>query len=249
MSCAAVQRELTAYLDGELDTASASALRGHLRLCPDCRAAAEDHAAIRDRLAELERPAPPPALWDGVRARLGVAVIADARRPRWARLLERLRPHLVPAGLAATACAVAVARHPAPAEGRRARPPAWSSASARHRRRRRAPGRTATALRATWRAAPRSEEGAWGADPAALGSGRSLPDARRATAGALRREAARLEARWRVTTAELLPLAGRGGGEPAHARAVASIARSPRCRPRCCAPRPVAIATAPGTRW
>lgn len=205
MSCAAVQRELTAYLDGELDTASASALRGHLRLCPDCRAAAEDHAAIRDRLAELERPEPPPALWHGVLARLGEAEIADARRPRWARLLERLRPHLVPAGLAATACAVAVLVIQLRAEDDAA--PAGPVV-----------GERATA------GAP----GAGGADPdgaaldvargAALGGGnsggadpgrgdRAVPFTTHDATAELAAEAARLEERWRVTTAELLPLA------------------------------------------
>ena len=112
MNCTSVSRQLTAYLDGELDTATASAVRGHLRLCAPCRAAAEDHAVIRDTLAGLERPEAPQAVWDGVLARLGEAEIADAGRSRWALLVERVgrrvRPHLVPAGLAAAACAVAV---------------------------------------------------------------------------------------------------------------------------------------------
>jgi hypothetical protein len=103
-----VTDQLTAYLDGELDPTTASAVRGHLRLCETCRVAAEDHAAIRDQLAELQRPEPPPAVWDGVLARLGEAEIADARRSRWSRVLDRLRPHLVPAGLATAACAAAV---------------------------------------------------------------------------------------------------------------------------------------------
>lgn len=109
MTCKDVTSQLTPYLDGELDTATASAVRGHLRLCATCRAAAEDHAVIRDTLAELKRPEAPSAVWEGVLARLGEAEIADARRSRWSRFAEkwraRVRPHLVPAGLAAAACA------------------------------------------------------------------------------------------------------------------------------------------------
>lgn len=106
--CRTVSDRLTAYLDGELDPAAASAVRGHLRLCERCRVAAEDHAKIRDALGDLERPEPPAALWDGVLDRLGQAEIADARKPRWSRWLDRVRPHLVPAGLATAACATAV---------------------------------------------------------------------------------------------------------------------------------------------
>jgi len=112
VNCTSVTGQLTAYLDGELDTATASAVRGHLRTCASCRTAAEDHAVIRDTLAGLERPEAPPAVWENVLARLGEAEIADAGRSRWARLVERVgrrvRPHLVPAGLAAAACAAAV---------------------------------------------------------------------------------------------------------------------------------------------
>jgi hypothetical protein len=108
VNCRSATDQLTAYLDGELDPTTASAVRGHLRLCETCRVAAEDHAAIRDQLAELQRPEPPPAVWDGVLARLGEAEIADARRSRWSRVIDRLRPHLVPAGLATAACAAAV---------------------------------------------------------------------------------------------------------------------------------------------
>jgi hypothetical protein len=118
-----VTDRLTAYLDGELDAAASSAMRGHLRLCESCRLAAEDHAAIRDRLGELERPEPPAALWDGVLERLGQAEIADARRSPWSRLLDRVRPHLVPAGLATAACATAVlVMHLRSGDDRAARP-------------------------------------------------------------------------------------------------------------------------------
>jgi hypothetical protein len=112
MNCTSTTRQLTAYLDGELDAATASAMRGHLRMCAACRAAAEDHAVIRDTLSGLERPEAPSPMWDGVLAQLGEAEIADAKRSRWSRFAQswgrRVRPHLMPAGLAAAACAVVV---------------------------------------------------------------------------------------------------------------------------------------------
>ncbi len=124
MTCREALGKLTSYLDGELDGSNASAVRGHLRVCATCRICAEDHAAIRDSLAGLERAEPTPAVWDGVLARLGEAEIADGRRSRWARLYDRLRPHLAPASIAVGACAAAAmviqlrnAEPPAPTGG------------------------------------------------------------------------------------------------------------------------------------
>ncbi|HTJ43024.1 MAG TPA: zf-HC2 domain-containing protein [Kofleriaceae bacterium] len=108
-ACEHVRAELTAYLDGELDETSASSLRGHLRLCVECRALADQHARIVDVLAALPPPEPPPSMWDGVKARLGAAEIEDARRSRLGLWWQRVRPHLVPAmGLAAAAAVAAV---------------------------------------------------------------------------------------------------------------------------------------------
>lgn len=112
MTCRELAARVTAYLDGDLDDAAASACRGHLRTCAACRALADDHARIRDGLAGLERPDPPPALWAAISARLGEAEIADANKPTatrlWERLRARLRPVLVPVGLTVSACAIAV---------------------------------------------------------------------------------------------------------------------------------------------
>lgn len=181
MTCRGVSAQLTAYLDGELSPAKASAVRGHLRLCEACRTAAEDHAAIRDRLGELERPEPPPAVWERVLARLGEAEIADARRPGWRRFVDRVRPHLVPAGLATAACAAAVLVMHVRSGGDDRGPSAIALPPAPT-----APDRIAPAPPAPAPAPPRV--------------------ARDATLE-LADEAARLDARFRETTAALLPLA------------------------------------------
>jgi anti-sigma factor RsiW len=106
--CRDLAASVTAYLDGDLDDATASACRGHLRTCADCRALAEDHARIRDGLADLERVEPPAALWSQISARLGEAEIADARRAPASQLWARLRPIVWPAAVTASACAIAI---------------------------------------------------------------------------------------------------------------------------------------------
>jgi hypothetical protein len=113
MTCRDVEARITAYLDGDLDATTSSALRGHLRGCAACRVLAEDHSRIAGMLAGLPPADPPAAMWEGVMAKVAEAEQADARRSRWAifgaRLWERLRPQLVPAlaiGAAATVAAV-----------------------------------------------------------------------------------------------------------------------------------------------
>ncbi len=112
MTCRELTARVTAYLDGDLEDAAASACRGHLRTCAACRALAEQHAQIRDGLAALDRPEPPAAMWSQISARLGEAEIADSRRAPatrlWTGLWARLRPTLVPVGLTASACAIAI---------------------------------------------------------------------------------------------------------------------------------------------
>ena len=119
MRCAEVEARLTAYLDGELDATTSGALRGHLRGCAACAAAAEEHARLVGALARLEAAEPPAAMWDGVLAKLAEAEGADARRGRLAllgrRVWERLRPQLLPVTAVVATAAVAlvwVARDP-----------------------------------------------------------------------------------------------------------------------------------------
>lgn len=111
MTCDDVRRQLTPYLDGELDATRGSAVRGHLRGCEACRAIAGDEAALRDGLRSLPPVDPPASLWAGVQRKLAAAEIADADRPAWRRAFARwlrLLPSAPRAGLATVALAAAV---------------------------------------------------------------------------------------------------------------------------------------------
>lgn len=103
MRCADVQALASAYLDGELDNARASALRGHVRMCPDCLALVQDLATVRDTMAGLEPEEPPPSLWAAVERGVAEAEMADARRSvLWLRW-QQVRPWLLPGAVAAAA--------------------------------------------------------------------------------------------------------------------------------------------------
>lgn len=103
MRCRDVQAVASAYIDGELDEARASALRGHLRTCDACLAMVEELAAIRDAAARLEPADPPPSLWAAVEQTLAEAEIADANRSwLWLRW-QTFRPRLLPAAVAVAA--------------------------------------------------------------------------------------------------------------------------------------------------
>jgi len=65
MSCEQMQRDLDAYVDHELDTESAVAMREHVDTCPDCRR----DVAEREALGRLVRAAPYFPAPDRLRAR------------------------------------------------------------------------------------------------------------------------------------------------------------------------------------
>jgi anti-sigma factor RsiW len=108
MRCGDVQDLASAFIDGELDDARASALRGHLRQCPACTAAVRELGAIRDAAANLDTLEPSPALWSAVQSRLAEAEIADAGRSRLWLHWQALRPRLLPAAVAMAATASVV---------------------------------------------------------------------------------------------------------------------------------------------
>jgi anti-sigma factor RsiW len=73
--CADVERNLDAYVDGELDGAGAAATAEHLSTCARCRHRVEE----REALGRLVRLAPYHAAPDRLRQR----VVAGTRRARW----------------------------------------------------------------------------------------------------------------------------------------------------------------------
>jgi anti-sigma factor RsiW len=77
---------LSSYLDSELSTAEAGRLQEHLRGCPPCtdRLASLRHTV--DRLRTLQRPVPPAAVAEELRARLPGA----RRPPAWRQRFERV---------------------------------------------------------------------------------------------------------------------------------------------------------------
>src|SRR5262245_12263465 len=93
-TCKTIQPRLTAYLDGELADDHGSVVRGHLRECAACRQVARDEAELRDCLRTLPVIDPPASLWAGVQAQLAAAEVAEARTPRWRRLVARWTPSL-----------------------------------------------------------------------------------------------------------------------------------------------------------
>jgi anti-sigma factor RsiW len=86
MSCPHTQQEVGAYLDGELDLASALAFERHLEACPDCAGALAAQRALREAIGGADlRFRPSPALT----RRLRHATIGEQSAgawPSWRRL-------------------------------------------------------------------------------------------------------------------------------------------------------------------
>jgi hypothetical protein len=118
MRCAMVKKLSTRYLDGELDVAQASAIRGHMRLCGDCKALVDDEAAIVAAAAKLGESPVPESLWRSVQVGIANAEIADSRRSRlwfwWRGTAARFWPHAVGASMAAAVIAFYLMRLSSP---------------------------------------------------------------------------------------------------------------------------------------
>ncbi len=105
MRCGDVQSLASEYLDGHLDEARGSALRGHLHECEACHTWIHDLARVRDVARELPTLDPSPALWSAIERGLADAEIADAHRSRFWLGWQALRPRLLPAAVVVAAAA------------------------------------------------------------------------------------------------------------------------------------------------
>ena len=130
MTCDHVRPRLTAFVDGELDQDTQSALRGHLRTCAACQAAALDEAAVRDELAALPSPAPPASLWTAIERGMAQAQAPRDAAPQRAQAAPR------PPATGPRPAATADAR---PTPPPRKRPPHRRISASAHRRQRAAP--------------------------------------------------------------------------------------------------------------
>ncbi|MCG8417290.1 MAG: zf-HC2 domain-containing protein [Proteobacteria bacterium] len=117
MRCRDIDRLASRYIDGDLDEARLSALRGHLRGCSRCLELVEDMATIRDTAAGLEFLDPPASLWRKVEQGLAEAEIADANRSwLWLRW-QAVRPFLLHGAVAVGAAVVLILWLWRPGEG------------------------------------------------------------------------------------------------------------------------------------
>jgi anti-sigma factor RsiW len=108
MTHARWQRQLSAYVDGELASHEAGELETHLAQCESCRAELERLQSLKSLLGRLpERPVPE-TLWTSIRAQL------DRPQQSWTAVVEQWlrgavrRPALAAAALALVAILVAV---------------------------------------------------------------------------------------------------------------------------------------------
>ena len=80
-TCGQPPETLSAFVDGDLSTAEAQALRAHVVACPHCTMSIAELTAMVTAARGLERPEPPPSLWPAVEG-----AMARHERPWWLSL-------------------------------------------------------------------------------------------------------------------------------------------------------------------
>jgi hypothetical protein len=114
--CGEVEARITGYLDGDLDDTLATAVRGHLRVCPACHHMASVEAQLIDELRALPSPDVPTSLWQRIDEDISRQEVALSREPRWRLWWRQYRRWMAPAmGLAVAAAMLLLAllrRHP-----------------------------------------------------------------------------------------------------------------------------------------
>ncbi len=135
MTCAGVRRQLSEWLDGDLEAARSRLVSAHLESCPACARRAQELRAVSGLLAELPRVEAEP-VFAPVALRLELA--SSSRRPALAFLFRGMaaaRPFILPS-LVPAACLLLLglgallALDPGPLPEVRLAPGAWSSVPA-----------------------------------------------------------------------------------------------------------------------
>jgi hypothetical protein len=80
-TCPQPPETLSAFVDGDLSTTEAQAVRAHLAACPQCTLSIGELTGMVAAARGLERPEPPPSLWPAVEG-----AMARHERPWWLSL-------------------------------------------------------------------------------------------------------------------------------------------------------------------
>jgi hypothetical protein len=72
MRCHKAQRYISEYVDGTLDPGTARRLERHIATCRECRAVLGDFRALAGAARELDGPEPGDAVWEKIRAKVGL---------------------------------------------------------------------------------------------------------------------------------------------------------------------------------
>ena len=80
-TCGQPPETLSAFVDGDLSTSQAQAVRAHVAACPQCTMSIAELTAMVTAARGLERPEPPPSLWPAVEG-----AMARHERPWWLSL-------------------------------------------------------------------------------------------------------------------------------------------------------------------
>lgn len=71
MNCTACERNLSAYIDDQLDGEIRRQLEEHFDACPTCRAEYESHLAVWEAVGSADHPGASGDLWSAVEGQLG----------------------------------------------------------------------------------------------------------------------------------------------------------------------------------
>ena len=93
MRCTEAQKDSSLYLDSELSPERSAAVRGHLRICSECRRSFERERELIDAAADLPPLDPPDSIWERVQAGIAEEEVKDSQEsPTWRWLRFHWRP-------------------------------------------------------------------------------------------------------------------------------------------------------------